>query len=324
MAVRVCRGLHEIGPEARPAAVTIGNFDGVHVAHHRIFTRLVEAGRQLHARPTVLTFDPHPTKVVAPERAPRLLSSTSDRIQWMAGCGIEQVVVLPFDRAFSQLSPREFVEKTLVDALGARLVLVGFNFHCGNKQSGNIDVLRALGEEFGFTVEVISGMSLRGRVVSSTEVRRLIDAGAVSSACRLLGRPYALGGDVVAGHGVGGRQTVPTLNLRTDAEVLPAVGVYITRTTDLDRNRSWKSITNVGYRPTFGGSDLSIETFLLDPLEGPRPDRISVAFLKRVRDERKFETPEALKGQILKDVGKALRYFARTARFSSQLHQPTA
>lgn len=323
MALRVYRSLGEVGVEARPSVVTIGNFDGVHIAHCRILSRVAELGRDLHAKPTVLTFDPHPTKVVAPERAPRLLNSTDERIRLMANCGIQQVVVLPFDRSLSQFSPREFVEHILVHALGARAVLVGFNFHFGNKQSGNIDVLRALGQEFGFQVDVIAGMSLRGRVVSSTAVRGLIDGGNVSLACRLLGRPYALSGKVVAGHGVGGKQTVPTLNLHTASEVLPKIGVYITRTSDLDASRAWRSITNIGHRPTFGGSDLSIETFLLDPLDH-RPEHIRVEFLKRVRDERKFESPAALKVQILNDVARANRYFARTARLAARLHQPIA
>ena len=324
MAIRVYRSVSEIGPDARPCVVTIGNFDGVHVAHRRIFERVVELGRELNAIPTVLTFDPHPAKVVAPERAPRLLNSTAERVALMGDCGIEQAVVLPFDRAFSQLSAHDFVKNVLVDALGTRAVLVGFNFHFGNKQSGNIDVLRGLGERYGFQTEVLPGMSLRGRVVSSTEVRRLIDEGAVSTACRLLGRPYSVRGEVVAGHGIGSKKTVPTLNLHTTAEILPRIGVYITRTTDLNDGRTWNSITNVGYRPTFGGTDLSIETFLLDPLEGPRPERIAVEFLKRIREERKFDTPEALRSQILKDVGTANRYFSRTGRLKRNVHQPIA
>lgn len=324
MAIRVYRSVSDIGPDARPCVVTIGNFDGVHVAHRRIFERVVELGRELNAIPTVLTFDPHPAKVVAPERAPRLLNSTGERVALMGDCGIEQAVVLPFDRAFSQLSAHDFVKNILVDALGTRAVLVGFNFHFGNKQSGNIDVLRGLGEQYGFRTEVLPGMSVRGRVVSSTEVRRLIDQGAVSAACRLLGRPYSVRGEVVAGHGIGSKKTVPTLNLRTTAEVLPRIGVYITRTTDLNDGRTWNSITNVGYRPTFGGTDLSIETFLLDPLEGSRPERIAVEFLKRIREERKFDTPEALRSQILKDVGTANRYFSRTARLKRNVHQPIA
>jgi riboflavin kinase/FMN adenylyltransferase len=147
-------------------------------------------------------------------------------------------------------------------------------------------------------------------VVSSSGIRELIRAGQVSLAARFLTRPYGLEGRVVAGRGVGSKQTVPTLNLAAEAEVLPAGGVYITRTRD--RTRDWNSLTNVGYRPTFGKSDeLSVETFLLDPLEGETPSRIRVDFLRRLREERKFDSPEALRSQILKDVSTARRYFRR-------------
>jgi riboflavin kinase/FMN adenylyltransferase len=154
-------------------------------------------------------------------------------------------------------------------------------------------------------------------MVSSSEIRRLILAGAVSTAARLLERPHALFGKVVRGRGIGSKQTVPTLNMATEAEVIPAPGVYITRTRDRDSRRAWDSITNVGYRPTFDGQSLSIETFLLSPFDGQTPARIRVEFLRRVRDERKFESPEALKTQIMKDVGRAQAYFRRCARVSA-------
>ena len=155
----------------------------------------------------------------------------------------------------------------------------------------------------------------RRLVVSTSEVRTRIEGGEVSLAGRLLERPYALSGDVVPGHGVGSKQTVPTLNLHTEAPVLPHNGVYITRTTDPETGRRWNSITNIGIRPTFGGDKLTIETFLLDAFDGATPSRIRVEFLRRVRDERKFESPEALKSQILRDVGRAQAYFRRLARW---------
>ena len=171
-------------------------------------------------------------------------------------------------------------------------------------------MLRKLGDLYGFRTEVVLGVSLRQRMVSSSEVRRLILAGDVSTAGRLLERPYALAGDVVHGQGIGSKQTVPTLNLATDAEVIPATGVYITRTNDVNSERSWHSITNVGYRPTFDGQGLSIETFLLSAFDGSTPERIRVEFLRRVREERKFESPEALKAQIMKDVARATGVFS--------------
>jgi len=161
-------------------------------------------------------------------------------------------------------------------------------------------------------VRLLETVLWRGRRVSSGEVRKAVASGEVGIAGRLLERPYAISGEIVSGHGIGSKQTVPTLNLRTEAQVIPARGVYVTRTFELGGARKWNSITNIGTRPTFGNDDaISIETFLLEPLEGATPERIRLEFLRRVRDERKFESPEALKAQILRDVGRAKAYFRR-------------
>jgi riboflavin kinase/FMN adenylyltransferase len=250
--------------------------------------------------------------VVAPERTPPLLTSPDRRAALMREEGIEQVLILPFTRELAMLTPEEFVERLLVKALGARAVLVGDNFHFGHKQAGNVKVLAELGRKFGFETEIVPAVTWRGRVVSSSSIRELIRAGNASLAARLLQHAYGLEGEVVSGRGVGSKQTVPTLNLATSAEVIPASGVYITRTRDQADGREWNSVTNVGYRPTFGASDqLSIETFLLDPLAGETPLRIRVEFLRRIREERKFDSPEALRGQILKDVRAAQDWFRR-------------
>ncbi len=311
---RIYRSLAEIESDAPECALTIGNFDGVHEGHRRILRRVVELSAERHLIPSVLTFDPHPTKIVAPARAPRLLSTLEQRLGLLRKEGIQQVFVLPFDVAFSQLTALDFVRRILVERLHAKAVMVGDNFRFGNKACGDTHLLQQLGIEYGYTTEIIGGVEMRGRLVSSSEVRKLVDRGAVSKACRLLGRPYAVEGEIVHGHGVGSKQTVPTLNLNTKSEILPAVGVYITRTTDLGTARKWPSITNVGYRPTFSGDHLTVETFLLAPLEGDTPQRIQVEFLRRVREERKFDSPEALKTQIFKDVARAKAYFRRTAR----------
>jgi riboflavin kinase/FMN adenylyltransferase len=311
---RVYWSLSEIEPDRVPCALTIGNFDGVHEGHRRILHRVVELAREHGWTPAVLTFHPHPATIVAPSRAPRLLSTPEQRLALMKDAGIEQVFVLPFNHEFSQLTAHEFVKQILVDALHAKAVMVGANFRFGHRASGDTRLLEELGKEYGYTTEIVDGVELRGRLVSSSELRRLVDEGAVSMACRLLGRPYAVEGEVVPGHGIGSKQTVPTLNLDTKAEILPATGVYITRTTDLDAFRQWPSITNVGYRPTFDGDRLTVETFLLSPLEGDTPSHIRVEFLRRVREERKFDTPDALKTQIFKVVVRAKTYFRRTGR----------
>ncbi len=306
--MRVARSLAEAADFA-PSAVTIGNFDGVHAGHQHLFEETAKLARQRGLRATVLTFEPHPACVVAPERAPRLLTTPEQRVALIENYGIEQVLILPFTREIAAMSPEEFVERIIVGALGAKLVLVGENFRFGRKQSGDAALLAELGKSEGFDTRAAGDVRCRGRVISSSEVRRLIDEGNVSLAWRFLNRPYSISGEIVPGHGVGARHTVPTLNLRTTAQVLPRRGVYITRTSNGGR---WNSITNIGYRPTFGGdSELSIETFLLDPLTGAAPEHIHLEFLRRVRDERKFDSPEALKAQILRDVAQAQRFFRR-------------
>jgi riboflavin kinase/FMN adenylyltransferase len=263
-------------------------------------------------QPAVLMFDPHPACVVAPERAPRLLTSPDERSELIRGQGIEHVLIQPFTAGLAQLTPEEFATRFLRDGLGARVVVVGEGFRFGCKQAGDTAMLEELGTRLGFAVRLLPTVTWRGRRVSSGEVRRLVLAGDVSTAARLLQHPHAIAGSIVQGHGIGSKQTVPTLNLQTDAQVIPAQGVYITRTSDQAGERRWNSITNIGHRPTFGGDQqLSIETFLLDPFDGVTPHDIRLEFLRRVREERKFESPEALKTQILRDVSRAKAYFRR-------------
>uniref|UniRef100_Q027I4 Riboflavin biosynthesis protein n=1 Tax=Solibacter usitatus (strain Ellin6076) TaxID=234267 RepID=Q027I4_SOLUE len=317
--MQVYRSLAEIPRDFGPSAVTIGNFDGVHFGHRQILRRVKAIADEHGWKATVLTFDPHPTRIVAPDRTPPLLTSPEARATLMAEEGIENVLILPFTPELALLMPEEFVRRLLVEAMGARAVLVGDNFRFGHKAAGNVAVLADLGKRMGFTTEVVPAISCRGRMVSSSGIREMIRAGNVSLAARFLLHPYGMEGQVVSGRGVGSKQTVPTLNLATPAEVIPASGVYITYTRDLDAAREWRSITNVGYRPTFGASDqLTIETFLLDALEGETPARIRVEFLRRVREERKFDTPESLRAQILKDVRTAQNYFRRVKAWTGR------
>ncbi len=309
--MKVFRSAAEIGPDFGPSVVAIGNFDGVHAGHRQIMRRVVALARERGYTPTILTFDPHPAQVLAPDRAPKLLMTIEQRVRAMESEGIEAVFLLPFSLDFAKLTPEEFAESILAKALQARIILVGDDFRFGYKQSGNVETLRTLGQTLGFELEAIAGVARHGQRISSSEIRNLVTAGAVSRACRLLGTPFALEGRVVPGQGIGSKQTVPTLNLDPLNEVLPKTGVYVTRTRDLDSIRAWNSITNIGNRPTFNGHNLTVETFLLDPLDDPSPVRIEVAFLKYLRDERKFDNPAALKSQILKDVNVANRLHKR-------------
>jgi riboflavin kinase/FMN adenylyltransferase len=307
----IYRNLADIPGDFGPCAITIGNFDGVHRGHREILRRVTAIAREEGCKAAALTFDPHPTKLVAPAEAPHLLTTPEQRARLMEQYGIEEILILPFTREVANLAPEEFLRCLLIDKLKARAVVVGDNFRFGHRAAGDVKTLEELGSKYSFETEVVNAVVWRHRTISSTVIRRFIAAGDVSLACRMLGRPYALEGPVVHGEGRGAKQTVPTLNIEAKAEVLPKTGVYMTRTRDPEGGREWPSITNVGYRPTFNGQQLTIETYLMAELTGPAPQEISVEFLRWVREERKFETAAALKDQILRDVGRARAYFRR-------------
>jgi riboflavin kinase / FMN adenylyltransferase len=307
----IYRSLAEAPSDFGPCAITIGNFDGVHGGHRKILRRVAALAREEGWKGAALTFDPHPAKLLAPANAPRLLTTLEQRTRLMLEQGIDQILILPFTLEVAALTPEEFVREILVDKLGARAVLVGANFRFGKRAAGDAATLEQLGERYSFETDILAPVVWRKRVISSSEIRRLIEAGDVSTACRMLGRPHSLLGAVVRGEGIGAKQTVPTLNLDTNAEIVPGNGVYVTRTREGGGKRQWPSITNIGYRPTFNGQHRTIETYLLSALDGAPPEEISVEFLRRVRDERKFESPEALKAQILRDVGRAQTYLRR-------------
>lgn len=311
----IYRGLEAIPPDFGPCALTIGNFDGAHIGHQAIFRRVAEVARNRGWRSAALTFDPHPAHVVAPDRAPRLLSTPLERCRWMREAGIEQAVILPFTPEFSCLSPDEFAGGVLAGALQARAALVGWNFRFGRDQAGDIEALSELGRRYGFFVEVMPGVTFRGATVSSSGIRRLLESGHLALANRMMGRPFSLSGVVVRGHGVGAKETVPTLNLRTVTELLPARGVYVTQAHDIDTGASWPSVTNVGFRPTFKGENLTVETHVLTPLETDPPRHLRIEFLKRLREERAFPDTESLRAQILRDVDRARTYHRRAARW---------
>lgn len=312
--MRAFRSTSEIPADFGPSVLAIGNFDGVHTGHRQILRHVAALARERGLTPTVLTFDPHPARVLAPERAPKLITTLGQRLRRMAVEGVEAAMLLPFSRELAQLSPEEFAQTILAENLHAKLVIVGDDFRFGHKQAGDIDTLRSLGRRFGFEVESAGTITRRGERISSTSVRKLVESGKVSRACRMLGEPFALEGPVVKGKGIGSKQTVPTLNLAAENELLPATGIYVTRTHDLADGRRWNSVTSVGYNPTFDGHDLTCETFLLDEFDGKTPERIEVNFLWYIRDERKFDSAELLRAQIMKDVDVANRVHARIGK----------
>jgi riboflavin kinase/FMN adenylyltransferase len=294
-----------------PCAVTIGNFDGVHRGHQALLKATCDYARRHGLRPAVLTFHPHPAVFVAPHRVPELLCGLEDRIRLLGEAGAERILVLPFNEHLACFTPEQFVSQIIVKGLHAQAVIVGESFRFGHRQAGNTATLQELGKVYDFAAQFLASVSYRGRIVSSSTIRKCIDAGDVSFAGRLLGRCFFLEGDIVTGQGIGSQQTVPTLNLHPPKGQIIPRGVYITETFERATGRIWPSITNAGTRPTFDGNELTIETFLLAPLDGPAPAHIQVRFRRFIRREQYFADAASLKAQILRDVGRAQAFWRR-------------
>jgi riboflavin kinase / FMN adenylyltransferase len=303
--MKVVSSLSDPGvPEA--SVVSIGNFDGLHLGHRQILKTVVQHARELNVKSVAMTFSPHPVRFLAPDRSPKLISTLDQKIRLIENAGLDVLLVVHFDEAFSKLPPSDFVKQYLIEGLKARAVCVGSNFNFGYKQQGTVETLKA----FSSALEVIEvpPVRVRGTLASSSRVRQLIAAGSVSRACRLLGRWVELEGKLVSGAGRGRSVTVPTLNLKSDNELIPRTGVYITRIS-LDGRPFLDSVTNIGVRPTFGENDLTIETFVLNEPVPADASNARIDFLRRLRDEVKFESPEALRNQIAIDVKRAQKFF---------------
>jgi riboflavin kinase/FMN adenylyltransferase len=315
MTCEVFRSAESADGRFGPCVLAIGNFDGVHIGHRALIERAVAAADARGAVPAVLTFHPHPAAVVAPHRRPRLICSLDKRIELLGAAGIRRVLVLPFTPEVARLSPADFIRQIVIEALGTRAIFVGENFHFGHKQAGTPAVLEELGKAWGVEVTFVAPVTFRGQVVSSTAVRQALEAGRVVRAAHLLGRCYSVEGPVVSGRGIGSKQTVPTLNLRPDPELLVPMGIYVTETLEPATERRWSSVTSSGYNVTFGATEHTVETYLLDKLENESPHEIEVRFRHFLRAEEKYPDAQTLKAQILKDVARAEVYWRRAGRF---------
>ncbi len=296
--------------------VAIGNFDGVHCGHRAILREVQERARAANAQSVVVTFDPHPLRVLRPTEAPLLITPMAERLRLLAGTGVDAVLVLPFTAEFSRSSARSFAADILKYALGAIAVHEGDNFRFGYQAEADVETLRVFGREMGFAVAAHSVLHRRGYAVSSSQVRALVAEGQVARARALLGRPFSIHSHPARGRGIGTRLLVPTVNLAPYAELKPAHGVYTTRLrvgAGADA-RLFDAVTNCGNRPTFGEDSYAIESHLLDyepataPLDLTESTLLELSFLQRIRAEQRFPDPEALKAQIFRDVAYARRY----------------
>ena len=308
--------LDDIPRDFGPALVSVGNFDGVHRAHRHVIDEIVRRSKAGNARSVVVTFEPHPARILRPDQNFKLLTPLREKLRLLETTGVDAVLLLPFSRDLSLMTPHQFADEILKQGLHAREVHEGYNFHFGHKAAGNIQLLRELGKEkeMGFEVHDYPEMRLRGEPVSSSHIRKLLSEGRVSRARHLLARPFSILSTPGRGRGYGSKYTVPTINLAHYEELVPKDGVYITRTRVGDE--CFDSVTNVGNRPTFGSDSFAIESHLLNfhPLELSAETEVELYFLDRVRDEIKFPSVEALRAQIGLDVAKAQKYLRRLAR----------
>ena len=290
--------------------LALGNFDGLHRGHLKIIERVKRGAAEHGGVPMAMTFDPHPPRVVRPDKAPPLLMTVDQRLSELGRAGIRCVAVVRFTEELSRWEPEVFVRTVLVDWLRVAEVWVGANFLFGHERSGNFSLLRTLGQRYGFRAEKIDPVRYKEFVVSSTRIRRLIAEGRVDEAAALLGHSYALVGTVVEGAHRGREMGFPTANLETPNELLPPHGVYATTLT-VD-GVVHAAVTNVGVNPTFGdGAAATIETHVLKFDGGLYGRRVQLAFVQRLRDERRFDDVDALKAQIEADCRRAERLFTR-------------
>jgi riboflavin kinase/FMN adenylyltransferase len=292
-----------------PTLVTVGNFDGVHRAHVHVLKEIVERAREQGLKSVAVSFEPHPIRILRPDSGLELLTPTPERVRLLQNSGVDAVLLLPFTRDLSLMTPRQFAQDVLKNGLHAREVHEGYNFHFGHKAEGDVTRLADLGQEMDFAVNVYPEMRLRGDPVSSSHIRKLLREGRVSRARHLLARPFSILSTPGRGRGYGSKYTVPTINLSRYEELVPKDGVYISNTRVAQE--CFESVTNIGNRPTFGTDSFAVETHLLNfhPIELTAETEVEIYFLDRLRDEIRFPSVEALREQIGGDVKKTERYF---------------
>ena len=302
--MKVIWGLEELEESPESPVVTIGNFDGVHLGHRKIFSRVVDVASRMGGASMAITFEPHPVQVLAPERDVRLLTPTDQKIRLIGESGIDLLLLIRFNKDFSRLSPDDFIRQILVEKLKVKHVIVGHNYRFGKGKKGTTRMLRNYGRRYGFTVNVVRNMKIGGFTVSSTRVRQLLQWGRVCEASSFLGRSYSIHGTVIKGAGRGGRiLNTPTANITTPHELIPKEGVYVVKVSV--EGNVYDGVANIGKNPTFGGRKQSYEVHLLDFKGNILKKDIVVYFIDRIRGEKTFPSADALREQITRDIDTA-------------------
>jgi riboflavin kinase/FMN adenylyltransferase len=302
----IIKGIENLKRSFKNPMVTLGNFDGVHLGHQQIFKRVMEEASKVHGEGVVITFEPHPLKVLAPERFLPLLTPFRKKMMLIEKSGIETVLCINFSLAFSEIFPSEFIRSILVQNVKAQKVIIGYNYHFGKGQTGDVQTLKDAGKIFNFEVEVMEPFKVGQTIVSSSKIRNLIQRGKVEEASKLLGREYPIIGKVVKGAKRGQTLGFPTANLEISDELYPKPGVYAVGVEW--HQKRFNGLANVGFNPTFSsgqtekGRQLSVEVYILNFHQEIYGEEIQVNFKKEIRDEIRFESPSHLINQIQKDI----------------------
>lgn len=300
-------------PEKFPNPVlTIGNYDGIHLGHRTIIERVKEHAKALSGTSMLMTFHPHPLRVLRPETELPCIALMAEKKRLIEETGIDVLIVVPFTKAFSLIPAETFVGELLVERLGIKGIVIGYDFKFGAGGKGDITLLREFSSRYGYFVEVVGAITIDNEKVGSNKIRMLIREGNVEKAHHFLGRPFALHGHVVRGHGRGKGLGYPTINLTTRYNLIPKDGVYITEVKH--GGRTYRGVTNIGVNPTFGDNQQTVETFILDFDLELYGDDVALSFLRRIREEKKFSGQEELKKQIDRDVAMARQYFEEEGR----------
>ncbi len=312
--MQILRSLDELTSNQRRSVVSVGNFDGVHLGHQMVLKSMVDRARELEAQSAVVTFDPHPSHVLHSSRRTPLITPLPQKLDLLDASGIDLTLVLQFNEDLRRWSAQEFCHRVLCDALRTVEVHEGETFRFGYGAAADVASLADMGRECDFTVRAYEPRIIDGAPVSSSRIRALIAAGDIADANALLGRNFSVRSTPAHGRGYGTLYTVPTINLAPYSELLPAIGVYLTKLKvgAGEDERVFQGVTNVGNRPTFGADSFAVETHLLDfePIVLDEATPLDLSFLHRLRDERRFESPEALRAQIQLDVAEAKKIFA--------------
>ena len=306
--MNVIYDLKKLEKPLKNPVLTIGNFDGVHKGHLVLFEKVKSLSRAIHGQSAVMTFEPHPIKVVKPGNGPRLITQMKQKLKLISEAGIDVIFCIPFNEEFAAISAQDFVKDILVDRIGIKEIVVGYDYTFGNNRQGNADTLRQMGEKLGFKVHVVEAFQIKNTLISSTSIRNYIQEGRLPEAKNLLGRDYQISGTVIKGAGRGGKLLgFPTANLMPVDELIPRKGVYAV-IAELD-NRSHFGVCNIGNNPTFGENALSIETYLIGFSGHLLGKELTIKFIHFLRDEKFFESVQDLSDQINRDIQQTKAFF---------------